>query len=120
MSKSHLQYRGAHYRFRFLPELDRASRCVLCRRLVVDGCYDDAFCERCGVPMHFSCHQRVAASPAEREALQAMIDELNAPCSMVEVEIGPPEGHHFTVSVRRDPCPADETWIIVLCPGCRS
>ena len=92
MSKSHLQHRGTHYRFRFLPELDRDARCVLCRRALVDGCYDDAFCERCGVPMHFSCHQRVAASLAEREALQAMVDELNAPGPMVEVEIGSPEG----------------------------
>jgi hypothetical protein len=77
MSESYLQYRGTHYQF--LPELDRAAHCVLCRRALVDGCYDDALCERCGVPMHFSCHQRVVASPAERAALQAMVDELNAP-----------------------------------------
>jgi hypothetical protein len=120
MSESHLQHRGTHYRFRFLRTLAQNARCILCHRALVDGCYDDAFCERCGVPLHFSCHQRVAASPAERAALQAMVDELNAPCPMVEVEIGSPEGPHFTVSVRRDSCPADETWLIVLCPGCRS
>ena len=118
MSESHLQHRGTH--FRFLSELGPDARCVLCRRALVDGTYDDAFCERCGVPMHFSCHQRVAASPAERAPLQAMVDELNVPCPMVEVEIGSPDGHHFTATVRRDPSPADDAWLIVLCPGCRS
>jgi hypothetical protein len=118
MSESHLQHRGTH--IRFLPELGPDAWCVLCRRPLVDGCYDDAFCERCGVPMHFSCHQRVAASQGERAALQAMLDELNAPCPLVDVEIGDPDGHHFTVTVRRDPCPADDVWLIMLCPGCRS
>jgi len=70
--------------------------------------------------MDFDCHQNRVITPAEGQAFQAMLDELNAPCPMVEVEIGSPEGHHFTVSVRRDWCPADETWLIVLCPGCRS
>ena len=114
-NESYLQYRGAHYLF--LPEPPpKEARCVVCR----GPWAGDAFCERCHAPMDFDCHQNRVIMPAERQAFQAMLDELNAPCPMVEVEIGSPEGHHFTVSVRRDWCPADETWLIVLCPGCRS
>jgi hypothetical protein len=65
MSESHLQHRGTHYRFR--PKLAQNARCILCRRALVDGCYDDAFCERCGVPMHFGWPpRRPSARPSRR------------------------------------------------------
>jgi hypothetical protein len=114
-NESYLQYRGAHYLF--LPDPPpKEARCVVCR----GPWAGDACCERCHAPMDFDCHQNRVIAPAERLAFQEMLDELNAPGPMVEVEIGSPEGHHFTVTVRADHRPADDLWLIVLCPGCRS
>ena len=115
MNESYLQYRGAHYLF--LPDPSpKDARCVVCR----GPWAGDAFCERCHASMDFDCHQNRVITPAEQQAFQAMLDELNAPGPMVEVEIGDPDGHHFRVTVRADHRPADDLWLIVLCPGCRS
>jgi len=76
MNESYLQYRGAHYLF--LPEPPpKDARCVVCR----GPWAGDAFCERCHAPMDFDCHQNRVITPAERQAFQAMLDELNATLS---------------------------------------
>jgi hypothetical protein len=114
-NESYLQYRGAHYLF--LPEPPpKEARCVVCR----GPWAGDAFCERCHAPMDFDCHQNRVITPAERQAFQAMLDELNAPGPLLRVKGRLPDGRRFRVTVRADHRPADDLWLIMLCPGCRS
>lgn len=95
-----------------LPDLSATARCALCRLAL--GAADEALCERCGTPLHFSCHQRVAATPSERAQLQAAVDEMNA-CETIEVEVG-----DVVVRVRPYAVPGDDLYLILLCPGCRN
>lgn len=84
-------------------------RCMVCHQ---DGV--DFACERCGSPIHGTCHFEQIASAGERAILQAGLAEMNA---RRPLEI---DGREMLLWA--PPGPAEEAVdrLLVLCRGCRS
>jgi predicted amidophosphoribosyltransferase len=59
-------------RWQHLRPIPTAEHCALCRRPLGS---DDASCERCGVPLHFTCWLRRLASSDERTIFMCTLEE---------------------------------------------
>ena len=74
-----------------MSELSLAhARCRSCELALLDGRYDDAICEVCGIYLHLGCWLAHAATPTERR--------------------------QFTTATSDD----DVEGLVIRCQGCRS